>query len=465
MDEYRSHHSSSVRFKENEFERSESCKSHPIWRSTYDSDSDAPQYRSIKPILTPTTGRSSAISVGPSPIPPYEFEKPQRFTSSSEHQTTITRDFQVLKPKAVAARPIPNPSRPYSSQSAHSPQFYTAVAGPPYHNQRNVCDSSSRMEMHESSESTQRIVSSSSSSSRKVFAIDEQQQQHQHQSQNVYEKQFEPFPFTVSPTPSLSRQKLRPPPTPTKFIPGEFRESDYDSEIESIKIRPIWTPNQSESERIHYRHVSPPTSSRCTSVPRHHFERILTPMDFDTNNVEMPTPIKYIPSSSPTYGNQQAHQFRTQTLDRFRSKKKTSSQYGTTTQDDINVMHSTPKYSRMRSPAQPYQQEETQTSQTYREESRSSQYGEFNHKFLKQIQFTNRLVLTRQHCMGFITLFNIGQNCDHRFFSFVTLLKKDPMESHFSFGLNNNSLTYSKQSHTKSSHVPHNLNKFVLITE
>lgn len=371
--EYRSLQTSSVRFKESEFERSESSKSHPIWRPT-PLDTASPQYRPIKPILTPTTGRSSAISLGQSPIPPSAFEMPQRFTSTNEHQSTVTRDFQVLKPKAVSARPIPNQTRPYSSQSAHSPQFYTAVAGPPYHNQRNVCEASSRMEMHESTESSKRIMTSSSSSSRKVITFDEQQQQQQQQqSQATYDKQLESFPFTVSPTPSLTRQKLRPPPTPTKFTPGEFRESDYDSEIESIKIRPIWTPNLLESDRIHYRHVSPPSSSRGASVPRHHFERILTPMEFDTNNVEMPTSIKCLPSSSPTYGSQQAHQFRTQTLDRFRSKKKISSQtLGSISQDDINIMHSTPKYSRMRSPAQPQHQQE---SQTYREESRSSQYG------------------------------------------------------------------------------------------
>lgn len=383
MDEYRSQQTSSVRFKESEFERSESSRSHPIWRPAFESDIDAPQYRPIKPILTPTTGRSSAISIGLSPVPSTEFEKPQRFTSSSEHQSTMTRDFQVLKPKAVSARPMPLSSHSLS----HSPQFYTAVAGPPYHNQRNVCEaSSSSMEMHESMESSHHVMTSSSSSSRKVITFDDQQQQQQQQKQqqyqlkSSYEKPTELLPFTVSPTPSLTRQKpLRPPPTPTKFIPGEFRESDYDSEMESIKIRSIWTPNPAESERIHYRHVSPPTPSRCASVPRHHFERILTPMEFDVNSVEMPTSIKCAPSSySPSYGQQQqqqANQFRTQTLDRFRSKKKTSTQFGlSTSQDDINIMHSTPKYSRMRSPAQPYR-EESQTNQTYREESRSSQYG------------------------------------------------------------------------------------------
>lgn len=361
--EYESHRSSSVRFKDNDIERENSTstsKIHPIWRPGYESDTeDRPQFRSIKPILTPTTGRSSAISVGASPN---EFEKPQNFTSTtSEQLSTISRE--LLKPKPVSARPF-NQSKPLlSSHSEKSTQFYTATAGPPYHNQKNVASesSSSHMEIREANESSQRIVNVSST--RKVYTYDQQQQQHH--SESSFEKSLEPFPFTVSPTPSISRQRLRPPPTPTKFIPGEFRESDYDSEIESMKIRPLWTPNNlTESDRLHnYRHVSPPTPSRSASVPKHHFERILTPMDFDVDTVEMPSQIKCLPSS-PTYSNQQQQtEYKTQTLDRFRSKKKGSS---STSQDDINIMHSTPKYTRMRS---------HDPAQVYRGESRASQYG------------------------------------------------------------------------------------------
>ncbi|XP_055314990.1 muscle M-line assembly protein unc-89 isoform X2 [Sitodiplosis mosellana] len=344
IDEHASHRSSSVRFKDNEFERDTTTKIHPIWRPGYDSDTETPQFRSIKPILTPTTGRSSAVSVGPSPIPPSQFEQPQRFTSTSEQLNTISRDFQVLKPKPVSARPF-NQSKPITSHSERSTKFYTATAGPPYHNQTDIAsESRSHMEIREATESSQRIVNMSST--RKVITYDqkEQQQEHQHHSQSTFEKSLEPFPFTVSPIPSISRQRIRQLPTPTKFVPGEFRESDYDSEIEAMKIRPLWTPNTTESDRLYnYRHVSPPTP-RSTSVPRHHFERILTPMDFDVSDVEMPSKIKCLPTS-PTYSSQQQNQYKTQTLDRFRSKKKSSSHFGAlSSQDDINIMHSTPQY-------------------------------------------------------------------------------------------------------------------------
>lgn len=364
-DEFVSHRSSSVRFKENEIERSDSARVQPLWRSAYEADTEAPQYRSVKPILTP--GRSSAIS-GASPLPPSEFEKPQRFTTTNEQLDTISREYHVLKPKPVSARPF-SQSKPFSSDSIESKQFYTATAGPPFHNQKNA---ERHMEMRETSESSQHIVTSM----KKVVTMDE------HHSHSSFEKTLEPFPFAVSPTSSMARQKFRPPPTPTKFIPGEFRESDYDSEIEAMKIRPLWTPNPTDADGIYYRHVSPPTPSRCVSVPRHHFERILTPMDFDTNSVEMPSQIKCISSPSPPFIQQPAH-FKTQTLDRFRSKKKVSSHFGQTSQDDISIMRSTPKYSRTRSPVQ-----------SYREQSRASQYG--------KLKFTCENCFNGGKCMRFI---------------------------------------------------------------
>lgn len=336
-------------------------KIQPIWRPSYESDSDGPQYKPIKPNLTPT-GRSSAYSIGQSPIPLNE--KPVRFTSTSEQLNEMTtRDYQVLKPKPVPAKPH------FQAKSFTNPtQYYTATAGPPLHNQSNIASESSRhMEVRESTECSQRIVNMSST--KRVIQFDQQQHQHQqqqqhhYQSENTIEKQFEPFSYSsVSPNLSNARHKLPPPPTPTKFIPGEFRESDYDSEIESFRIRPIWTPNHSESERIHYRHVSAPTPSRCVSASRFNSERILTPMDFDSGPVEMPTKIQSTPS--PRFNGPSPHQFKTQTLDRFRSKKKNSSHLKTTSQDDIHIVHSTPKYSRLHSP-----------SLAFNEESKVSEYG------------------------------------------------------------------------------------------
>jgi hypothetical protein len=133
-----------------------------------------------------------------------------------------------------------------------------------------------------------------------------------------------------------------PPPTPTKFVPGEFKESDYDSEIENTRIRPVWTPNPSDSDEPHYRRVRPPSQqSRSSSLPRS-YERVLTPMEFDTHPVQMPSKIKIQSPSlktpqqyfnSPLYRDQSS---KTQTLDRHVTKKTTTTQPYRTT-DDISI--------------------------------------------------------------------------------------------------------------------------------
>lgn len=333
------HRPSSVKFKESENE----AKIQPIWRPSYESDSDVP-----------------SISLN---------EKPLKFKSTSEQFHKIDRDYQVLKPKPLAAFPNHH-VKPFEN----STQYYTATAGPPYHNQKNVSSETSRhMEMRESTECSQHIVNMSST--KRIFQYDEKQQQQQHQEcqehhyqshqNDSLEKQLEVFPSKVSPNfTSVQQKTVPPPPTPTRFKAGEFRESDYDSEIESFRIRSVWTPNQTESESKHFRHVSAPTPNRCVSATKHNnFQRILTPMDFDAGPVELPTKLQTLSTPSPSF-NSSPNQFKTQTLDRFRSKKKNSSHMKATSQDDLNVVHSTPKYSRLHSP-----------SLAFNEQSKLSEYG------------------------------------------------------------------------------------------
>lgn len=348
-------------------ERDSNVRIHPIWRTPNAQDADAPQYKPVKPNLT-QTGRLSKLSSEASPIPPHEFDKQLRYegavrpkfepiekcqtTSTSERFRKITSDHQhqVFKPKPLQAKQCSRSKSPNNQPT----QYYTATAGPPFHNQNIATETSSHMEMREATESSKRIVNISST--KKVIQFD------QHHAQNTFEQHREPF--VQSPAPFTGRPKLPPPPTPTKFIAENFRESDYDSEIESIKIRPMWTPNpDSEAENKRYRRVSAPTTPGRASASRTntHFERILTPMEFDVGPVEMPSKIS--PSPIAQYNIPQAS-YKTQTLDRFRSKKKFNSR-GTTSQDDINIAHSTPKYSSLRSP-----------SGAFKEETKVSQYGE-----------------------------------------------------------------------------------------
>lgn len=71
-------------------------------------------------------------------------------------------------------------------------------------------------------------------------------------------------------------------PKPKKFVQGQFRESDYESDIDSGKIRPKWAPADSDTEEPYYRRVQPPAgrSPRSLSAPikRSH---VASPMEFD----------------------------------------------------------------------------------------------------------------------------------------------------------------------------------------
>lgn len=84
---------------------------------------------------------------------------------------------------------------------------------------------------------------------------------------------MEPFPFKVDAVRPTKRPLGPPPPSPSKFIKGEFRESDYESEYEG-KIRPIWRPTD-PPEDLTFRPVKP----------------VLTPVSGKTQNTgRTPTP-------------------------------------------------------------------------------------------------------------------------------------------------------------------------------
>lgn len=72
-------------------------------------------------------------------------------------------------------------------------------------------------------------------------------------------------------------------PKPKKFVQGQFRESDYESDVDSSKIRPKWAPADSDTEELYYRRVQAPTgkSPRSLSAPVRQ-THVASPMEFDT---------------------------------------------------------------------------------------------------------------------------------------------------------------------------------------
>ena len=100
------------------------------------------------------------------------------------------------------------------------------------------------------------------------------------------EQAYEPLPFVpyeASVMQPKASVKIPPPPSPSKFMKGEFKESDYESDYDS-KIKPIWRPNESDSEPMYYKPIRPvltPTgrksnvSDEFTPLPPTEFEKPL----------------------------------------------------------------------------------------------------------------------------------------------------------------------------------------------
>ncbi|XP_053952603.1 titin homolog isoform X3 [Anastrepha ludens] len=293
---------------------------------TQESDSDIKGYRVVfPPTPTPkshlTNGhKSPVVVITPSPMefeptppavstyPRQKFEPIQKeirhefTTESQEHKQHFQQQkaqqqqqYQqqtVYKPKPVAAKFIAATQQQQERQQHQPPTprtqpalYYNAIAGTPLHMAKMATETKNVMHMKESSETCQRVVNMQQT--KRVIHFDSQKEQQERQVSTP----LEPFPYSVSPnrfTPT--RQTRAPPPaTPTKFVPGEFRESDYDSEIENAKIHPLWTP-QGEYGPLRFRHVEPPQTGRACSVPRS-YERVLSPMEFD-RGPEMPKKIQ-----------------------------------------------------------------------------------------------------------------------------------------------------------------------------
>lgn len=382
-------------------------KFQPVWRP-----SSEHCYKPVTPNLPPSPHQFNLQMQPPAQLvyearPKFEpIDKPQPIQPIKKVEPKI---MPVYKPTPVTPGKtafnnfLENSSQQQSNQTTKSyyysttgPQntttFYTGVAGPPVHN-AVAHETSNTIHMKESSEQSHRVVNITQT--RRVISLDKKD-----------EEKLEPFPFNPEPDVHYSKSHGPLPPTPTKFVRGEFRESEYESEIENTRIRPVWTPTGhfSESDEPHYRHVRPP-SSRSSSVPpsSRGFERVMTPMEFDRGPVLMPTKIKI---ESPKLKTPQ--QYFTSNLYKEQNNKKSQS----VTRDDIGIQskygapqtefvdHASSLNTAFKSKAHQFmkdvmsdQQKQQKPilkkagstpqdgSQAYREESRVSQYGKSDFNF------------------------------------------------------------------------------------
>lgn len=290
-------------FRESDYESDYEGRIPPVWNHS-ETDGNL-HYKPVRPVLTPS-GRHSRNSTGArTPTPPTEFdnppqieypprpkfepiEKPKQTIKLDEILKSATKQQVVFKPKAVQAKPmmeliVATPAKSEFNLKPGSPpeiafapgrtQYYHSTTSTPYSNATQT-ETSNIMHFNESTEKSHRVVSVQQTT--RVIKFGEKSNQ---ESQQI----LQPFPFKAEPE-RPKRSSGPPPPKPKKFIPGEIRESDYESEVENAKIKAKWKPGYKSTDEPQYKRVCPPspTPVRSASVPVTR-QFVSTPMEFDTH--------------------------------------------------------------------------------------------------------------------------------------------------------------------------------------
>lgn len=297
-------------FRESDYESDYDSKISAKWHPC-DSDADEPSYKPVRPVLTPSGRRihSQASMEVRTPTPPTEFDNPPQFggpprpkfepiekpsPSVKSEVRTPEKPQKVFKPTPV----IPKPPSPVevivATPALKEPDIILQPGTPPelgyapppprissYQNATQM-ETSKVMKFAESTEHSHRVVSVQQTT--KVIKFGDKEKK------VSSESKLESFPF--KPEPERPRRRSVPPPTtPKRFIPGEFRESDYESDYEGARIKPKWIPGDSDTDEPHYRKVRPSPVTRSTSVPAKPSDSVPSPMEFDTGPVVLPSPV------------------------------------------------------------------------------------------------------------------------------------------------------------------------------
>ncbi|XP_026674575.1 muscle M-line assembly protein unc-89 isoform X5 [Ceratina calcarata] len=234
-------------FRESDYESDYDGRIPPLWKPRgYESDDQS--FRPVKPHLAssgkPKEPRTPLIK---------ELEKREDRVAAA----TPTKQKTVLlpgSPPEIAYAPPPQPQP--------QPTYYEARSGVPFHNAIGT-ETKKTVRMDESTENSRRIVTVEQTS--RVIKFGDQKPSIDFSSFDAAQKQK--TSFTV--------------PTPKKFVQGQFRESDYESDVDT-RIKPKWAPADSDTEEPRYRKVQPPTmkAPRSASAPVRQ-EHVVSPLEFD----------------------------------------------------------------------------------------------------------------------------------------------------------------------------------------
>ncbi|KAJ8980936.1 hypothetical protein NQ317_000946 [Molorchus minor] len=324
----------------------------------HESDYESDYEGRIPPIWGSDTDLNSISNMEGHPTPPTEFDNPPQIGTPRPKFEPIEKfkpqvrpaPKPVYKPKPISAAPVTDvivatpavqtvhlkPGSPPEMRYSPGPkrtQYYKSTVSAPYHNAVQT-ETSNVMHFNESSESCHRTMS---------------------------------LQQTHKPEPGHPRRatSVPPPPTPSKFLPGEFRESDYESEVENVRIKPKWLPSGTQDDSLRYRRVRAPAASRSSSVP--------APRDRVVKRSHSYEPAIH-PGTPPEYGyigNQKltkstATKIASQHMDSMTQAFKSKTQkFVKDIMGDVNKQQQKPI---LKSAADG-------DAQVYREESRAAQYG------------------------------------------------------------------------------------------
>ncbi|XP_038114694.1 uncharacterized protein LOC6039278 isoform X6 [Culex quinquefasciatus] len=292
----------------------------PVWQPTQ----AGVAYKPVHPVFNPPQQHETGPTVAPpsvfdpieklpQPTAVSEMARPQPISYSTQ-QTSSSQSFQQQKSSSFQSyqqqtfvqqqqqQEQQHVSFPPVEPAGQPALYYTSVTAQPVHN-TIATETSNTLHMKETTESSNRVVN-------------------MQQTQQVISLGHQPRPA---------------------FVQKQGRDSDYDSD--GARIRPMWTPNPSDSDEPHFRSVRPNFASRSTSLPRT-YERIQTPMEFDTGPVLMPTKIDVSGVTQQQQQQQQQQQeqttetvevLQTQTLDRKFTTKQMATQHMSTSRDDMAI--------------------------------------------------------------------------------------------------------------------------------
>ncbi|XP_066595731.1 uncharacterized protein [Prorops nasuta] len=244
-------------FRESDYESDYETRIPPLWKPS-GSESDDHTFRPVKPSVPgpgkpkDSTSRASTFVDGTS--------------LESSRASEIRKEVVQEKPRPKSVL-LPGAPAEIAYAPPPDPKFYESQTGIPFHHGAIGTETKKTLKMDEFTDTSRRIVTVEHTS--RMIKLGDG-----HQS-----TKFDAF---ETPGPKVHPQHFRVP-TPKKFVQGQFKESDYDSDADYGRIRPKWVPvADSDTEDPHYRRVQPPKprATGASNAPIRH-EHVISPMEFD----------------------------------------------------------------------------------------------------------------------------------------------------------------------------------------